>query len=86
MAAGAYLILNDKGTTTDAGWLTRTANTGTLGAQMASGRYLIRMHRIVPQFCAVTSGKGTGVVDGMFVPMDFEPAHLRRQGRIGRTL
>ena len=73
MAAGGYLILNDKGTGTDAGWLTRTANTGTLGAQMASGRYLIRMHRIVPQFCAVTSGKGIGVVDGMFVPMDFEP-------------
>ena len=73
MAAGGYLILNDKGTGTDAGWLTRTANTGTLGAQMASGRYLIRMHHIVPQFCAVTSGKGTGVVDGMFVPMDFEP-------------
>ncbi|AXO13767.1 hypothetical protein DY252_05675 [Thalassospira indica] len=73
MASGGYLILNDTGNGTDAGWLTRTANTGTLGAQMASGQYLIRMHRAVPQFCAVTSRKGTGVVDGMFVPMDFEP-------------
>lgn len=73
MASGEYMILNDVGSGTDTGWLTRTANTGTLGAQMASGQYLIRMHRAVPQFCAVTSGKGTGVVDGMFVSMDFEP-------------
>lgn len=77
MSAGQYLRLNSvSGPSTDAGWLTSTANDVTLGASMPTGTYRLYVWRAVPQFSAFLAYTGNGVADGPMLAADFAPRKL----------
>lgn len=71
---GKYNRLNSSGDpVTDAGGLSSTANTLTIGASVPSGRWMAYPFRAVSQFSAFPTYEGAANVDGAFVPTDFLP-------------
>lgn len=72
LAAGSYLGLNSPAVVqTDPDWISGTANTVTIGAQIPTDVYRLILLRSVPQLSYHGIYKGHS--SGAFVPLDFSP-------------